>query len=162
MPDVGWVGWADDIPPPGQRTPAKAARRRAARPGASTSVLDSLASAAEGHSALDDIVAAWAAPDPVARAESGSASALEGDDADDAPPAMTVEERWGSLRTPSPAHPRPAAAALGVRMQRKVCVPAPVSICRFAARPTRLQTHPSCFPAAGGRKWRQCRRGGRP
>lgn len=93
MPDVGWVGWADDIPPPGQRTPAKAARRRAARPGASTSVLDSLASAAEGHSALDDIVAAWAAPDPVARAESGSASALEGDDADDAPPAMTVEER---------------------------------------------------------------------
>lgn len=92
MPDVNWVGWVDDIPLPGQRPAAKAARRRATRPGGETSILDSLAEAAGGLSTLDDIVAAWAAPDPVARAESGGAVALEGE-REAAPPPMTPEEK---------------------------------------------------------------------
>ncbi len=92
MPDVNWVGWVDDIPLPGQRPAAKAARRRATRPGGETSILDSLAEAAGGLSTLDDIVAAWAAPDPVARAESGGTVALEGE-REAAPPPMTPEEK---------------------------------------------------------------------
>lgn len=100
MTDVKWVGWVDEVPLPG-RAAAKAPRRRAAKPGATTSVLDSLAAAAGGSgaapdgglSALDEIVAAWAAPDPVARAESGGAAALEGNEDGAAAPAMSTEEK---------------------------------------------------------------------
>ncbi|KAL4452493.1 hypothetical protein ABPG75_008155 [Micractinium tetrahymenae] len=107
MPDVNWVGWVDDIPPAGQRPAAKAPRRRTTKPGDSVSVLDSLAAAAAGGgaaaasgalapgapSALDEIVAAWAAPDPVARAESGGAAALEGGESGAELPVLTVEEK---------------------------------------------------------------------
>ena len=83
QPGAPWCGWVDDIALPGtgaaKSSSPRAKARKPSRPGSSYSPMDKLA---QGGEALQEMLADWTAPDPVAAAE---AVALK---------AMTPEDRW--------------------------------------------------------------------
>ena len=86
QPDASWCGWVDSIAMPGAK-PAKsssprAKARKASRPGSSYSPMDKLA---KGGEAMQELLADWTAPDPLAAAE---AVALK---------AMSPEDRWADI-----------------------------------------------------------------